>query len=540
MAERIKPDRPVVLIVMDGWGLREEVAYNAVALATTPNYDELMSNFPSCRLQASGEDVGLPSGLMGNSEVGHLNLGAGRIVSQQLIQINQSIESGEFRRNKAFMEAVRLARSRKVRVHLCGLVSEASVHSSERHYMELINLLEEEGLAGRSLVFHAFTDGRDSAPDSGLRVVSILEARLAEVGALLGTVIGRYYGMDRDKHWVRTRMAYEAMVFGLAPFSALSGVDAIEKAYKRAEIHDSKLPFPAETDEFIRPTVIVGADGLPVGRIQEQDVVISFNHRADRPRQIIRALVEDDFKEIIISDSNHCEFPDNRPDIDLVTMTDYGAGLCCPVAFRSNPLTSTLSEIVSLAGRRQFHIAETEKYPHVTFFFNGRCEESFSGECRYIAQSPSVATYDQKPEMSAREVTDRLVGTIQKGHTSLFIVNYANGDMVGHSGILAAAIKAVETVDEMIGEVVKETLEVEGTVLITADHGNCEQMWDEENQIPHTAHTTNPVPCILVSTFEGAFLRNGRLADIAPTILEILELPKPEEMDGKSLIVWPD
>ena len=525
---------------MDGWGLREEVAHNAVALAATPNYDELMSNFPSCRLQTSGEDVGLPSGLMGNSEVGHLNLGAGRIVWQQLIQIDQSIESGEFRRNKSFMEAVNLARTRKARVHLCGLVSEASVHSSERHYMELIDLLEGEGLAGKSLVFHAFTDGRDSAPDSGLKVVSRLETRLTDAGALLGTVIGRYYGMDRDKRWVRTRMAYEAMVSGLAPFRALSGVDAIEKAYKRAETHDPNLPFPAETDEFIRPTVIVGADGLPVGRIRGQDVVISFNHRADRPRQIMRALVEDDFKERILSDYNHCEFPDNRPDIDLVTMTDYGADLCCPVAFRSNPLTSTLSEIVSLAGRRQLHISETEKYPHVTFFFNGGSEKPFVGEYRYMAQSPTVATYDQKPEMSAREVTNRLVSTIQEGHISLFVVNYANGDMVGHSGVLEAAIKAVETVDEMIGEVVEQTLEVGGTVLVTADHGNCEQMWDEENQSPHTAHTTNPVPCILVSNRAGISLLNGRLADVAPTILEIMELPKSEEMNGKSLIVWPD
>ncbi len=540
MAERRDPVRPIVLIVMDGWGLREEVAHNAVALAATPRYDELMSNFPSCRLLTSGEDVGLPPGLMGNSEVGHLNLGAGRIVWQQLIQINQSIESGEFRRNKSFMEAVDLARTRKTRIHLFGLVSESSVHSSERHYMELINLLEEEGLADGKLVFHAFTDGRDSAPDSGLRVVSRLEKRLEEVGALLGTVIGRYYGMDRDKRWTRTRMTYEAMVSGLAPFSALSGVNAVKKAYKRAETHDSELPFPAETDEFIRPTVIVDADGLPVGRIQEQDVVISFNHRADRPRQIVRALSEGDFNKRIASDSDHCEFPDNRASIDLITMTDYGVGLCCPVAFKSDPLASTLSEIVSLAGRRQFHIAETEKYPHVTFFFNGGYEEPFVGERRYMAQSPRVATYDQKPEMSAREVTDRLVSTIQEGHTDLLIVNYANGDMVGHSGVLEAAVEAVETVDEMIGEVVEQTLEMDGAVLITADHGNCEQMWDEENRIPHTAHTTNPVPFILVSNLEGVFLRDGRLADVAPTILELMEIPKPEEMDGKSLIIWSD
>ncbi len=527
---------PVVLVVMDGWGLRKEKEYNAVALAATPNYDALRRRFPVSRLQTSGRNVGLPPGTMGNSEVGHLNLGAGRVVGQQLVQINEAIEEGRFGGNPALRWAMDLASSRGSRLHLLGLISEATVHSSEGHYLALIELAAEVGVNPENLFFHAFTDGRDSPPNSAEEVMRRLESHLQTYGGRVATVMGRYYGMDRDKRWDRTGLAYDAMVLGQAEHQAASGQEAVELAYGRSSQHPVDSRFPAESDEFIRPTVIADSGG-PVRRIVDEDVIISFNHRADRPRQIIRALCEEDFLERTHNDAHASFTPRNRPAVHLVTMTDYRAGFDCPVAFDSKPLTRTIAEVVSRAGGRQFHTAETEKYPHVTFFFNGGRETSFEGEDRYMAPSPAVTTYDQKPEMSAAEVTERVVEAIKSGHYDLVIVNYANGDMVGHTGVLEAAVRAVEVVDRAIGAIVESVLEVEGKALITADHGNCEQMWDEESNGPHTAHTTNPVPCILVSArHQDSVLANGRLADVAPTLLALLGLQCPREMEGECLV----
>ena len=527
---------PVVLVVMDGWGLREQTEHNAVALAATPEYDALSRRFPTSRLDTSGRDVGLPEGTMGNSEVGHLNLGAGRVVQQQLMQIHKAIEEGAFRHNPALVESMQLARSRGSRLHLFGLISEASVHSSEQHYLELIEMAAENGIGSDQVLFHAFTDGRDSPPHSGRQAVQRLDAHLKRHGGRIGTVIGRYYSMDRDRRWPRTRLAYEAMVLGEAEFQSGSGLEAVESAYQRAATHSDPALYPAESDEFIRPTVIADSSG-PIGRVLDGDVMISFNHRGDRPRQIIRALTDGDFAESTRGDPHRGFTPQSQPRIHLVTMTDYRAGFDCPVAFNTGPLTGTIAEAVSQSGLLQLHTAETEKYPHVTFFFNGGREAPFPGEERYMAISPDVATYDLKPEMSALEVTEHVVEAIRSGRYGFVIINYANGDMVGHSGVLEAAIRAVEVVDTSIGRVVEALLEVGGEALITADHGNCEQMWDEKSGGPHTAHTTNPVPCILVSErLEHASLSDGRLADVAPTLLSLLGLNHPDEMEGENLV----
>ena len=521
---------------MDGWGLREQTEHNAVALAATPEYDALSRRFPTSRLDTSGRDVGLPEGTMGNSEVGHLNLGAGRVVQQQLMQIHKAIEEGAFRHNPALVESMQLARSRGSRLHLFGLISEASVHSSEQHYLELIEMAAENGIGSDQVLFHAFTDGRDSPPHSGRQAVQRLDAHLKRHGGRIGTVIGRYYSMDRDRRWPRTRLAYEAMVLGEAEFQSGSGLEAVESAYQRAATHSDPALYPAESDEFIRPTVIADSSG-PIGRVLDGDVMISFNHRGDRPRQIIRALTDGDFAESTRGDPHRGFTPQSQPRIHLVTMTDYRAGFDCPVAFNTGPLTGTIAEAVSQSGLLQLHTAETEKYPHVTFFFNGGREAPFPGEERYMAISPDVATYDLKPEISALEVTEHVVEAIRSGRYGFVIINYANGDMVGHSGVLEAAIRAVEVVDTSIGRVVEALLEVGGEALITADHGNCEQMWDEKSGGPHTAHTTNPVPCILVSErLEHASLSDGRLADVAPTLLSLLELNHPDEMEGENLV----
>ena len=521
---------------MDGWGLREQREHNAVALAATPEYDTLRRRFPTSHLDTSGRDVGLPEGTMGNSEVGHLNLGAGRVVWQQLMQIHEAIEEGAFRRNPALQESMQLARSRGSRLHLFGLISEASVHSSQQHYHELIEMAAENGIESGQLLFHAFTDGRDSPPHSGRKAIRGLDAHLKRHGGRIGTVIGRYYSMDRDKRWPRTRLAYEAMVQGEAEFQAGSGLEAVESAYKRAASHPDGTPYPAESDEFIRPTVIADSNG-PIGKVRDGDVMISFNHRGDRPRQIIRALTDRNFTENTRDDPHPGFTPRSQPRIHLVTMTDYRAGFDCPVAFKTDPLTGTIAEAVSESGLSQFHTAETEKYPHVTFFFNGGREAPFEGEERYMARSPNVATYDLRPEMSAQEVTEHVVEAIRSGRYGFVVVNYANGDMVGHTGVLEAAIQAVEVVDNGIGRIAEAVLEVQGEALITADHGNCEQMWDEEGGGPHTAHTTNPVPCILVSErFQRAPLADGRLGDVAPTLLSLLGLNCPHEMDGENLL----
>lgn len=527
---------PVLLVIMDGWGLRTEKSHNAVALARTPNYDLLTSTFPSSDIKTSGLNVGLPKGTMGDSEVGHLNLGAGRVVRQQIMKIDAAIDERKLTNHPVLLESMELVRSRGTRLHLFGLISGALVHSSEKHYLALIELAAQAGVDPNKLFFHAFTDGRDSPPNSSEKVMLRLESHLKKFGGRVATVMGRYYAMDRDRRWARTRLAYEAMVLGSAEWEAKSGQDAIRLAARRSL--QQRIPFQIlpETDEFIRPTVITDSEG-PIGCIGDFDVAISFNHRSDRARQIIRTLSEKDFVERTRNDMYQSFNPINLNSLHLVTMTDYRAGFGCPVVFTSNPLKGTMAEVVSRAGHRQLHVAETEKYPHVTFFLNGGRETPFDGEERCILPSPEVSTYDQEPNMSASEITKEVLKAIGSDQYKLVVINYANGDMVGHTGDLEAAVKAVESVDREIGKIAMKVLEVGGEALITADHGNCEQMWDEEKNSPHTSHTTNPVPCILVSQrYKNAYLGNGRLADIAPTILGLLGLRCPVEMEGENLL----
>ncbi len=529
---------PVMLIVLDGWGEREEADYNAVRQAETPNFDRLRERYPCTLLRTSGTDVGLPRGTMGNSEVGHLNIGAGRVVWQELMRINNAIADGSFYVNPALRGAFEHARRNGTRAHCFGLLSTALVHSCDEHYFALIRMARRCGLDPGQLIFHVFTDGRDTSPRSGLAAALDLQRKLDlyDCGRI-ATVIGRYYAMDRDKRWRRTELAYRAMIEGKAEFQASSAAEAIRNAYARADQHTGQEGYPAETDEFVRPTVIVDGNGEPVGTIADGDAVISFNHRADRPRQLVRALIEEDFEEKVAGDPHPGFERGHRPLVHLVTLTDYRAGFEVPVAFDSSTLAGTLGEVVSRAGLAQYHTAETEKYPHVTFFLNGGREAPFEGEDRCMADSPQVATYDLQPEMSAREVTDKAVDAIRSGKYALLVLNFANPDMVGHTGVMAAAVKAVETVDEGLGRLVEALLEQGGEAIVTADHGNCEQMWDYETDGPHTAHTTNPVPCILVSEKRrDAELRAGRLGDLAVTLLELMGLEGSEEMEGGSLM----
>ncbi|MCK6473072.1 MAG: 2,3-bisphosphoglycerate-independent phosphoglycerate mutase [Planctomycetes bacterium] len=531
--------KPVMLVIMDGWGLAPPGPYNAVHVAKKPNYDRLTKAYPYATLKTSGADVGLPGGTMGNSEVGHLNIGAGRVVWQDLLRISRSIEDGSFFKNPALVGAAEHAKRNNSRLHLFGLVSGAFVHSAKDHYVALARLAKDAGLKREQVVYHLFTDGRDTAPHSGKQWVGELQAALDETGVgIVGTVIGRYYAMDRDKRWPRTKLAYEAMVHGTAEFTAKSALEAVENAYAREAKHAEGAKYPAENDEFIRPTVIVDAGGKPQGLIRGGDAAISFNHRSDRPRQIVRALIEKDFEAKTAKDPSPGWARGTPPKIHLVTLTDYRAGFDCPVAFDANPLGGTLAEAVANAGLKQYHSAETEKYPHVTFFLNGGREEPFPGEERYMAASPKVATYDLQPEMSAAEVTQHAVDAIKSGKFAFLMLNYANGDMVGHTGVLPAAVKAVETVDAAIGKLCEAMLAAGGEVLITADHGNCEQMWDEESNGPHTAHTTNPVPVFLVSERhkKAKLISDGRLADLAPTVLHLLGVPPTKEMDGRCLL----
>ncbi|MCZ7647760.1 MAG: 2,3-bisphosphoglycerate-independent phosphoglycerate mutase [Planctomycetota bacterium] len=534
-----KRQGPVMLVVMDGWGLQERTEYNAVKLAKTPNVSRLCREYPYTTLKTSGTDVGLPKGTMGNSEVGHLNIGGGRVVWQDLMMITNAVANGSFYENPALAGACEHAKKNNSRLHLFGLVGTAYVHSCDDHVHALLRLARRHGLTGDRVAIHAFTDGRDTPPRSGAAAVHDLQRKLDlyDVG-VIATVSGRYYAMDRDKRWARVKLAYEALVEGKGQHTARSADEAIHAAYARADQHPKDAAFPAETDEFIRPTAIVDEKGSPLATLRDGDAAISFNHRSDRPREIIRALIEDDFEAKTKDDPNPGFTRGKRAKVHLVTLTDYRAGFDCPVAFDSKELSGTLAETVAKAGLKQFHAAETEKYPHVTFFLNGGREKPFEGEARYMAASPKVATYDLQPEMSAPELTKHAVEAIRSGTYDLLVLNYANGDMVGHTGVLEAAIKAVETVDGGVGQLARAILEMKGDVLITADHGNCEEMWDYASNGPHTAHTTNPVPCFLVGErFKGAKLRaGGRLGDLAPTLLYMLGIPQPKEMDGRNLI----
>jgi len=511
--------RPVVLVILDGWGIGRNEPGNAVIAADTPTMDRLLAAYPHATLATSGEDVGLPAGQMGNSEVGHTNIGAGFVVYQWLTRIDKAIADGDLSRNPTILGLVDQVRATGGTLHLMGLVSDGGVHSHIRHLLALLAIAKARGAT--DIAVHAFTDGRDTAPDSGAGFVAELEAALAALGVgRIATVIGRYYAMDRDRRWERTKAAYDAIVLGEGE-TAASASEAVAQAYAAGT-----------TDEFIRPTVIVPPGGAPT-TLKPGDAVLVFNFRSDRGRQLTAALADPAF--------DGWDRGPAVPDVPVVTLTRYDADLPVAVAFEPQDVTMPLARVVSEAGLAQFHAAETEKYPHVTFFLNGGREEPFPGEDRALVPSPKVATYDLQPEMSAAGVTAGVVAAIRSGKYAFVVVNYANGDMVGHTGVFSAARAAIETVDACLAQVVAATLEAGGALLVTADHGNAEEMLDPATGAVLTAHTTNRVPLLLVAP-DGSPLRHarlsedGRLAALAPTVLDMMGLPAPAAMTEPSLI----
>jgi 2,3-bisphosphoglycerate-independent phosphoglycerate mutase len=505
------PKRPVVLVVLDGWGYRPEREGNAIALANTPTWDALVAKHPRTLLDASGLAVGLPAGQMGNSEVGHLNLGAGRVVMQDLVRIGESIRDRSFFDNPAFVRACDTAKRGGGTVHLMGLIGNGGVHAIDKHLFALIDLCAERRVP--HVAVHALLDGRDTMPRSGLGYMQQL-VDYAKGRALVASLGGRYFGMDRDKRWDRTEKWYRVAVEGKGP-EGTDPLDVITRAYERNE-----------TDEFITPTVIV-RDGKPVAPMHDGDSVICFNYRADRMRQMVRALTLPDFDGFDVS---------GRPKLTVVTMTSYDRTFDVPVAFPPQSMANIVGEVVSKAGMHMLRTAETEKYAHVTYFFNGGVETPFPHEDRRLVPSQKVATYDLAPEMSAHGVTDVLCDAIEKREHDFILCNYANGDMVGHTGSIPATIKAVETVDQCLARVMKAAAGADARLLITADHGNCEMMIDPETGGPHTAHTTNPVPFIVVDNSGDVPLRTGgALCDVGPTLLTMLNLEQPAEMTGVDL-----
>ncbi|MBS7303521.1 MAG: 2,3-bisphosphoglycerate-independent phosphoglycerate mutase [Lachnospiraceae bacterium] len=508
--------KPTVLMILDGYGLNSETKGNAVATAKTPVMDKLMKEYPFVKGNASGMAVGLPDGQMGNSEVGHLNMGAGRIVYQELTRITKEIQDGTFFENPALLDAVKNCKESNSSLHLYGLLSDGGVHSHNTHLYGLLELAKRNGL--EKVYVHAFLDGRDTPPASGKEFVEQLEAKMAEIGVgKVATVSGRYYAMDRDNNYDRIKFAYDALTKG----EGIKGTSA--PAAIQASYDDGK------TDEFVIPTVIE-ENGAPVATIKDKDSIIFFNFRPDRAREITRAFCDDEFKG----------FDRKRLDITYVCFSDYDPTIPNKeVAFHKISITNTFGEWLAANNMTQARIAETEKYAHVTFFFNGGVEEPNKGEDRILVNSPKdVATYDLKPQMSAYEVCDKLVEAIKSGNYDVIIINFANPDMVGHTGVQEAAIKAVEAVDECVGRAVDALLSVDGTMFICADHGNAEQLIDYETGEPFTAHTTNEVPFILVNYDKAYTLREGGcLADIVPTLIETMGMQQPAEMTGKSLLV---
>lgn len=507
--------KPVMLMILDGFGIAPKSEGNAVEAAKKPNFDRLVKEYPHTKLAASGMEVGLPEGQMGNSEVGHLNIGAGRIVYQELTRITKSIADRDFFENEALLTAMDNAKKNNSALHLLGLLSDGGVHSHIDHLKGLLEFAKQQGLT--KVYVHAFMDGRDVAPSSGKEFVIKTEEMMKEVGVgKIATVNGRYYAMDRDNRWERVELAYNAMVLGTGE-TATSAIEAIEKSY-----HDNK------TDEFVLPCV-VEENGAPIATINNGDSVIFFNYRPDRARELTRA----------INDKTFDGFKRETLNLTFVTMTQYDKTLeGVNVAFKPQTLTNTLGEYVSSKGLNQLRIAETEKYAHVTFFFNGGVEKENQGEDRVVIPSPKVATYDLKPEMSAFEVTEELMKQMDEDKYDMIILNYANPDMVGHTGVIPAAIKAVETVDTCLQKVVEKVLEKDGTLFITADHGNAEKMIDFSTGNPFTAHTVEPVPFVWVANnIDGRNLKAGKLADIAPTMLNVMGVEVPAEMTGENLIV---
>ncbi len=506
--------KPVALIIMDGFGLRGTSEGNAVAQAKKPNYDRFMKAYPNATLTACGEAVGLPEGQMGNSEVGHLNIGAGRIVYQDLTRITKSIRDGEFFDNKTLLGAVKSAKENGRKLHLYGLLSDGGVHSHIAHLFALLELAKKEQLD--EVYIHAFLDGRDVSPDSAKSFIEQLQAKIAEVGVgKIATVQGRYFAMDRDKRWDRVEKSYRAMVYGEGPVSN-DPVQAVLQSYKQ-EVYD----------EFVVPTVITGEDEKPVGLVESGDSVVFFNFRPDRAIQLSQVFTNEDFRGF--------ERGDRRPTgLHFVCLTKFSETIDGFVAYAPKNLDNTLGEVIAQNGMTQLRTAETEKYPHVTFFFSGGRDVELPGETRVLISSPKVATYDLQPEMSAYELAESTVKEIEADKHDVIILNFANPDMVGHSGMLEPTIKAVEVTDECMGKVVDAVLAKGGVCIVTADHGNADMVFDENGR-PYTAHTTNPVPVFV--TKEGIELReDGILADIAPTMLQLLGLKQPAEMTGSSLI----
>ena len=505
--------KTTMLMILDGFGKNENKKGNAIEMANTPVIDNLMKKWPVAEMHTSGLDVGLPEGQMGNSEVGHTNIGAGRIVYQELTRITKQIEEGDFFSNSELVGAIENCKKNHTKLHVMGLLSDGGVHSHIRHLYAILELAKRKDF--EDVYVHCFLDGRDTPPDSAETYITELEKKMQEKGVgKIASIMGRFYAMDRDKRWERVEKAYNAIVNGIGE-KEVSATMAIEKSYQKEVF-----------DEFVEPNIICNNEGEPLATIKKDDSVIFFNFRPDRAREITRSIVDKEFNGF-----ERAYFP-----VYYVCFTQYDETMPnVHIAFKPTAIVNTFGEYISNHGLTQLRIAETEKYAHVTFFFNGGEEKQYKGEDRILVPSPKVATYDMQPEMSAKEVTDKVVDAINTGKYDSIILNYANPDMVGHTGNLEAAIKAIETIDECVGRVVDAIEKNDGVLLITADHGNAEQMIDYTTGAPHTAHTTNPVPIILVG-MEGTTLKDGRLADLAPTLLDIMGLKKPKEMTGISLI----
>ncbi|MBX3709861.1 MAG: 2,3-bisphosphoglycerate-independent phosphoglycerate mutase [Gammaproteobacteria bacterium] len=507
--------RPLALMILDGWGYRKDTEANAIAAAHKPNWDHLCHHYPHTLLSGSGQCVGLPNGQMGNSEVGHLNMGAGRIAYQDLTRIDLAINNGNFFDNKVLINAIRLAHDSKKSIHVMGLLSPGGVHSHEKHIHAIVTLAAKLGT--HSLFIHAFLDGRDTPPRSAMPSIESLDAHCKKLkcGEIV-SIIGRYFAMDRDKRWDRIHQAYNLMVEGKADYIAANPKQGLENAYARGE-----------SDEFVQATAIRPKETLPI-KINDGDVLIFMNFRADRARELTSALIEPDF---------HGFKRDTFPQLGtFVCLSEYDNRFPVRVAFPSQLMENILAEYISKMGLKQLRIAETEKYAHVTFFFNGGVEHPYPGESRVLIPSPKIATYDMQPQMSALELTDRLVHEIKTQQYDLIVCNFANPDMVGHTGNFDATVKAIETIDGCLGKIIHALHEVGGELLITADHGNAEQMFDPKNNQPHTAHTCNPVPFIYLGRNATIIKEDGKLSDIAPTMLYLMGLPQPQEMTGSPLV----
>ncbi|HUW26147.1 MAG TPA: 2,3-bisphosphoglycerate-independent phosphoglycerate mutase [Sulfuricella sp.] len=509
---------PVLLLILDGFGYREEADANAILAAHKPNWDALWRDYPHTLINASEKFVGLPSKQMGNSEVGHLNIGSGRVVYQDLSRVDVAIENGSFFTNPALSRAIALASQNDSALHIMGLLSPGGVHSHENHIFAMLEMAAHEGL--KKIYLHAFLDGRDTPPKSAAQSLQLLQEKCVSLGAgQIASLVGRFYAMDRDNRWERVQPAYELLTLGQAEFTATDALSGLEQAYARGE-----------SDEFVKPTAIIPI-GAQAATMQDGDVVVFMNFRADRARELTHALTHD-----VFSGFNRTR----RPKLaGFVTLSRYGEDFHLPCAYTPEPIHNGFGEYISNLGLRQLRIAETEKYAHVTYFFSGGREQPYPGEDRILVPSPKVATYDLKPEMSAFEVTDKLEAAILSSQYHAIVCNYANGDMVGHSGNMEAATQAIEALDICIGRVVKAMRSIGGEVIITADHGNAEQMLDRTTQQVHTAHTLNPVPFLYIGR-KATLVEGGALRDIAPSLLTMMGLPQPPEMTGHSLIQLPD